>query len=137
MDNNLFRLNHVACYAKHHYNKLRTDNIFNDMRICLIMDGYQGDLMNNNEIVSVILNSFKEVQIQQIQDLYYFYEGINPYNTWKHGYYTNQSPYSKEDVEYDYKTAVLHFMLSTIAFLELIHCVPLKTDIHLFKTTKK
>jgi len=108
------KLKHVALYAKHHYE--RSVDVWEDVKKCLEADDYMPS--NKIDILNIIIRNVTPLHHQKPTELIMeLVEGISPHNCWKYGFYHNQCTWVKECKEYpdyDYKTAVLYFYLSTL-----------------------
>lgn len=123
--NEKFTLNHVVLYAKSHYQR---NNIWDDLKIALEMDGYLGVFEGDNfaqiknRITHLILSQFQRLPVTGYgQSITAFYEGINPHNCWKHGYYTKGCflRNNEELPDYDMDEAAVKYCLSYFCHLTL------------------
>lgn len=110
-----FRLFHFVLYAKHFYH---TSDLFNDVRKCLLLDGYQG-LSRNEEVVRIVLDNCQLLTNQRaFVDFYQFANGITDRECWRNGYNTKTNNLSgRTDIEYpdyDYYSAILYYCMSNI-----------------------
>lgn len=115
-----FELSHVMLYAKGWYE--HSDDIFKDLKQCLCLDDYSGDLMSNTDVMNLILNHCQKLNLPAFE-LSQFVYGIRPESTYRCAYYHNQSPDWCTKPEwrignYDMTTAVLYYCMSHIRFLE-------------------
>ena len=123
-----FTLQHVVLYAKHWYE--RTDNVFNDLELCLNADGYDGTFIGDNEqqrkfrVASLILGQFQRITtMPYATTLTAFYEGIHPHNCWKFGYTTKIEHESYP--EYDMIEATVRYCLSHLTHLDSNEWTPI------------
>lgn len=111
-----FPLSHVCLYAKGWYN--RSENVWNDIRKCLSADGYCGDLFTNSDCLNVILNRWSEMQADHTHSFNALVFGAMDHNCWKHGYSTKTNWSYGQNIDqlpdYDYMTAVLWYILSSL-----------------------
>ena len=110
-----FKLNHVAIYAKHHYERT---NLWEDLRKCLTADGYSGEWMDKMDVMRVISLHVellpKKGNSHELTDLL---DNISPINCWRIGYYTKDFTFQKKGEvlpEYDYYEAVVRYYLSRL-----------------------
>jgi len=117
-----FTLYQTALYAKNwykRYQKKRT--IWDDLKIVLTMDGYNGNYMKKGDIVSVILNNCQLLNVRAFKDLGMFADGISQDFCWKHGYIVKGCFFERKDEqlpEYDYHEAIVRYCLSNLAITE-------------------
>ena len=124
-----FGLGHVALYAKHWYKRFdkqgrsKRKTIFDDLKCCLTSDGYCGDWMSDNDVITILLNHCKRLNKRAFNDLNEFFWGIQDINVWKNGYFTktNDTFNNKrgENTDYDNRTAVVYYCLSNISCLSI------------------
>lgn len=120
-------LKHVALYSKHHYK--HSDDIFSDLKKCLVADGYSADIMSKEDVCRIIIRQVtrfiqKEILTvtgQLLEDFTWeLIQSIHPKTCWKHGYYHKGHTwaYSKGDLlekkEYNPDEASLHYFLSVL-----------------------
>src|ERR1017187_6087391 len=91
---------HVALYAKLHYQ--RSDNVWNDVMICLKADGYEP--YSHGDVLGILTRNMAKLNDKPHEHyMQCFIDGISPQNYSRHGYYT-----------YDYQTAILWYYLSEL-----------------------
>lgn len=118
MKTNVFPLSHLTLYAKNWYK--RSDNIWEDLKIILEMDGYSP--YTNGDVYSIIVNNFEKFEARE-SELRQVLTGIHPKECWKHGYKTKDnywSPYGKceELPEYNMPEAFIMYVVSALAFID-------------------
>lgn len=131
---------HTTLYAKLHYE--RSGNIWSDIQKCIEADDYAPMDCNfqdaidsekfevaaamlevcKNNIICILTNNVANlVKNDKIFLMNSFIEAIDKHTCWKYGYYHDEfwgkgnGPGEKLE-KYDYKTAVLHFFLHTLAW---------------------
>lgn len=112
--NGKFELTNVVLYARGWY--LITDNIWNDLKKILVLDGYTP--FTDLDVYSILLNKVQNCGIHRWPELREVLIGITPENCWKCGYYTKDHTWVESEVEYDVKTAFLHYVISNLRFIE-------------------
>jgi hypothetical protein len=115
-----FNLPQVALYAKNWYK--RSDNIWDDMKKLLTADGYYGDSMVKEDIITVVSNHCFALDDHSFQ-ISTFINSMIPSYTWKFGYYHKDVHslfnLNNETNEYDYFEAVLRYCLSGLVCVEI------------------
>ena len=115
-----YALSNVVLYSKNWY--LKTDNIIEDLKAILELDGYCPQ--TRNDVYSILL---KSIETLDLETGYKFYEmrrvldGIRPNNCWKYGYLTRDFEYKREGEiypEYDFSTAFIYYVISSLRDLE-------------------
>lgn len=108
----VWTLSHTVLYAKGWYKK--SEDVFEDLKKILDIDGYtpftKGDVLN-------ILLSKAERFDHQAFDLRAMVIGLHPKEIWKASYYTEDNNWitnGKNLPRYDYETAVVYYVLSTL-----------------------
>ena len=113
-----FTLLHTMLYAKDWYK--RSDNIWEDLKVMLTLDGYSVDLMDKRDIVSVILNQCQSLKTKHFTDLLVFSGGVSKEEVFKTGYEYQGMPFQKEGTiypEYDFKEAIIWYCISNLRFI--------------------
>lgn len=117
-----FRLFHLVLYSKSWYKRFHPKSsrksIWDDMRILLTADGYQGELMSKLDIINVLLRNCQLLNVRQFADITQIINGIHPKNVWKIGYVTKDHWTNPNDEEYDYYTAVIYYCLSVLHLID-------------------
>lgn len=118
----LFPLSHLMLYTRGWYKQ--TEDLFEDLKLVLELDGYQPDTKQN--IMFIIVNCYgKYIDI----DLVDFLNDIQESQSFRIGHYTNNNsnPENPYNVEYDINTAIIRKILSDIRFMNTNtwnQCVP-------------
>jgi len=126
MERRKFNLPQVALYAKNWYK--RSDNIWDDMRKVLTADGYYGDVMTKEDIITIVSNhcfALKDHHSFQISE---FINSMVPAYTWKFGYYHKDSHFNQAKNEYNYFEAVLRYCLSGLVSVKVSDLPELEAD---------
>lgn len=116
MKKSKFPLTNIVLYAKGWYK--RTDNVFDDLKKILKLDGYTP--FTNSDVMSIIVNNFDKFDIPA-SSLIQVLEGIHPNQCCKTGFYTNEHKWVKNYEKlpnYNYELAVIYYVLSTLRFLD-------------------
>jgi hypothetical protein len=117
-----FSLFHVALYAKHWYKQEHGGNtIWDDLKVMFTLDDYQGEFMNKNDMVNVLLNHCQCLKVRAFTDLTQFVSGIAEENSFKFGYLTDGYwLQSKGEVlpKWDYKEAIVRYCLSNLSITD-------------------
>ena len=118
-----FPLRHLLLYSKGWYKKFNPKSsrktIWDDLRVILTLDGYQGDVMRRSDIVSVILSKCQGLADVRAFELLEFAYGISEGNAWQCGYFTKHSPYGETDEEYNYFEAILYYCIAHLRFIDV------------------
>jgi len=121
-----FNLPHVALYAKNHY--LRSDNIWEDLKKILTADGYCGDVMEKEDIVTIVSNHCFALDDYDFQIDTYI-KSMNPIESWKFGYYHKDISHTPELTnEYNYFEGVLRYCLSGLVSILISDLPELNPD---------
>lgn len=140
-----FSLQHTVLYAKGWYKRYNAKSerktIWDDLVIVLEMDGYLGTFEGDtpeqikHRAAYLLVNQFQRLPNKgYANSLAAFFEGIKPYNCWKHGYYTKQYTFLRSQKEidsspdYDYDEAVARYVLSHLCSLEKGEWTPCAPD---------
>jgi len=115
MDNK-FILSHTVLYAKGWYKK--TNDIWEDLKAILVLDGYQPDTKAN--ILGILVYRFNDLKIHQTS-LPEVLVGIHPNNCWKSNYITKEHCPISNAPDYDMPTAVVYYIMSVLRFLDKEH----------------
>ena len=113
---NILPLSHTVLYAKNWYKC--TGDVFDDLKKILELDGYTP--FTNGDVFSILVNNIERFDYREFE-LRQILTGIHPKECWKVGYYTNEHTWIKDFEtypEYDYTTAVIYYILSTLRSLE-------------------
>lgn len=128
---------HLIAYCKNHYP--RTKDIIKDFRNALVLDGYSFE-MSDNDVFEVVKNKFCTLYDTDYLDT--LYTELQESNIWKRGYYTkgncnliDRKLKTNRFSKYEYRIALLFFIRSYIAFLELSK-LPNETATKLKELTK-
>jgi hypothetical protein len=114
--NKVFPLSNLVLYAKDWYKK--SDNVWDDLKKILELDDYTP--FTNGDVYRIITGQFSKFDVQQ-SELTEVLFGIHPNECWKVGYYVkgcNWVNNSEQLPEYDMPTAFIHYVLSTLRFLD-------------------
>lgn len=113
MKTKIFPLTHLVLYSKGWYKQ--TDNIWDDLKIILEMDGYTP--FSNGDVYNIILNNFDRFDSRE-SELSQVLTGIHPRECWKHGYYTKHyyNPWreTKNLPDYDMPEAFIKYVISSL-----------------------
>ena len=123
MKTKVFSLSNLVLYAKGWYKQ--TDNIWEDLKQILELDDYTP--YNNTDVYSIILSNFEKWDIYNTS-LREVLIGIHPNQCWKVGYYTKAATLVNNHdklPEYDMPTAFIHYVLSTLMFIDNEHWKPI------------
>ena len=116
METKIFKLGHVALYAKGWYK--RSDNIWQDLIQILKLDNYSP--FNKNDVWSIIVNRFcEECDVRMVDML----NDICEDNCWKVGYFTDKHTWNVNYInnpKYDMPTATMYYILSHLRCTESI-----------------
>lgn len=114
-----FKLLHTILYAKDWYK--RSNNIWDDLKIILTLDGYNGELMTKTDIVSIILINCQLLDVKCFTDLLEFASGIDKNSAYKNGYEYQGMSFQKQGTsypEYDMYEAIIYYCISNLRFIE-------------------
>ncbi len=119
----IWTLSHTVLYAKGWYKA--SEDIFEDLKKILELDGYTP--FTNGDVFSILVNNverfdYREFELKQVL------AGIHPKECWKVSYYTNEHTWIKDfekRPKYDYETAIVYYILSTLQFLETANWTPI------------
>ena len=120
-----FTLLQTTLYAKgwyKEYNNKRT--IWDDVKITLTADGYNGNYMTNDDVLRIILHQCQRLDLICFKDLCQIISGISKEFCWKCGYFTKDNfrfASKKENEsfpEYNYYESVLRYCLSGLAMTD-------------------
>lgn len=119
-----FSLFHTALYAKGWYKREDNKTIWEDLKVILSLDDYNGDYMTKYDIVNVVLYQCQRIKEKRaFTDLCEFANGISKDYCWKHGYITkgNATWFRDEETlpEYDYYEAIIRYCLSNLSNCEV------------------
>lgn len=124
---NVFQLGHVALYAKGWYKRFDLQGrgnhktIFDDLRVCLSLDGYSGECFSKEDVALKLLSSLSSsFPDKRCTDLEYFASEVSINNAWKYGYYYKECIWINNQPnlqEYNYMLAITHYCLSNISML--------------------
>ena len=109
-------LSHTVLYAKNWYKC--TGDVFDDLKKILELDGYTP--FTNGDVFSILVNNIERFDYREFE-LRQILTGIHPKECWKVCYYTNDHTWIKDFEnlpKYDYETAVVYYILSTLKFLD-------------------
>lgn len=115
----VFRLSHLVLYAKGWY-KI-TDNVWDDLKEMLKLDDYTP--FSKGDVYLIIANAFQEFDYRA-SELYQVMLAIHPSECWKYGYFVKENSFWSTDKtvaelpDYDMSTAFIHYVLSTLRFIE-------------------
>lgn len=116
----MFTLAHVMLYAKGWYEK--SGDIWADLMKILELDDYTP--FNKGDVYSILIHRFEDLPEEVYgRKLSTLLNDIDEHNSWKFGYIHNGNkehwPLMKgEFQDYDVKTAVVYYILSTIRFID-------------------
>ena len=112
----IWTLSHTVLYAKGWYKA--SEDIFEDLKKILELDGYMP--FTKGDVINILLLEAEDFEHQAF-NLREIIIGIHPKECWKVGYYTNEHTLIKDFEnlpKYDYETAIVYYILSTLSFLE-------------------
>jgi len=113
-----FTLFHTALYSKGWYKRENRKTIWEDLKVILTLDDYNGQYMSNGDIVSILLMHCQRLNTRAFSDLDIFANGISKDYCWKYGYYTKGANWVRDSdklPEYDYLEAIARYCLSNIS----------------------
>lgn len=117
-----FPLKHLLLYSKGWYKTFNPNSknktIWDDMKAVFTADGFSGEHMSRNDMISILLGRCQELTDVRGFELRYFVEGISKEDSWKSGYFVKDSCVNPTEEEYDYLTAILYYCLSQIRFMD-------------------
>lgn len=119
----VFPLSHTVLYAKNWYK--HTGDVFEDLKKILELDSYTP--FTNGDVFSILVNNVEKFDYCKFE-LRQILTGIHPKECWKVCYYTNEHTWIKDfekQPKYDYETAVVYYILSTLQFLETAKWKPI------------
>lgn len=119
-----FNLPHTALYAKNWYK--RTE-LWDDLRKILTADGFYGESMTKEDIMTVISNHCFRINNYQFETPN-FINSMIPQYTWKFGYSHDKTMMYPEENEYNYMEAVVRYCLSGLSFTERTELPKMKPD---------
>jgi len=110
---NKFKLSHTVLYSKGWYNK--TDDIMEDLKKSLILDGYS-DMIDSKNVVSIMINRFNDLNFS----LYDILSTISEDNCYRVGYYTNSHDWvdgheNRDKFKMEY--AIMYYIVSQLRFM--------------------
>jgi len=118
-----FTLYQLALYAKGWYKRENKRTIWQDLQVIMSLDGYSGEWMHHQDIVSVMLDQCQRLEVRGFKDLALFANGISPTQCWKYGYYTTEANWMvkthKDLPEYDYYEAIVRYCISTLVSTDI------------------
>jgi hypothetical protein len=116
METKIFKLGHVALYAKGWYK--RSDDVWQDLLQILKLDNYTP--FNKNDVLGIIVNRFCEDCDVRMSDML---NNICEDNCWKVGYFTDKHTWCKDymnNPKYDMHTATIYYILSHLRCTESV-----------------
>ena len=113
-----FELLHIVLYSKDWYAKEHEQDIWADLRVIFTLDGYMGEHMTKNDMVSILLINCERLNMRAF-DLMNFANGIDKRNSYKTGYKYQDMPFQNEGTNYpewDSQEAIVRYCLSELRF---------------------
>lgn len=113
-------LKQFALFSKGWYHKPNkeenNENIWEQVKTILRADNYQPD--TKNDVLSILITAVTPILEKDKTDLIFdLISGIEPKNTHTIGYFTKDSMIKNDNIDYDYKTAVLYFYIHKVHFM--------------------